>query len=231
MFRERGVVPGTKWSFPAVKRPHPAVAISEKPKKKLERSSFFGLTSFIPISERKRRSFFMKKRNVFALETLACLAVLTALQVVLSRFLSVPFWNLKFGFSFVPVLIAANLYGPLGAAAVYGVGDLVGALLFPQGTYFPGFTLSAVLSGIIWGIFLKGKIKPGKAIVAVVAVQIFCSFLMNSYWISFISGAPFSSLLATRWPQSLAYAALHLVFIFLFLGKIGSLVKKIMKQV
>lgn len=173
----------------------------------------------------------MKKRNVFALETLACLAVLTALQVVLSRFLSVPFWNLKFGFSFVPVLIAANLYGPLGAAAVYGIGDFVGALLFPQGTYFPGFTLSAVLSGIIWGIFLKGRIKPVKAVVSVVSVQVLCSFLMNSYWISFISGAPFSSLLATRWPQSLAYAALHIVFIFLFLGKIGNLVKKIMKQV
>ena len=75
----------------------------------------------------------MKKRSISTLEALVCLAVLTALQVVLSRFLSIQLWNMKFGFSFVPVMLAAYLYGPLGAAAVYSAGDLIGALLFPTG--------------------------------------------------------------------------------------------------
>lgn len=172
----------------------------------------------------------MKKRSNNTLETLVCLAVLTALQVVLSRFLSVQLWNLKFGFSFVPVMLAAHLYGPLGAAAVYGAGDLIGALLFPSGTYFPGFTLTAVISGIIWGLLLKEKIRPIKAVCAVLAVQCGCSFLLNSYWISYISGAPYLSQLAVRWPQSLGYAAVHLVFIFLMLERLGKLIKKIMKQ-
>ena len=172
----------------------------------------------------------MKKRSVNTLETLVCLAILTALQVVLSRFLSVQMWNMKYGFSFIPVMLAANLYGSLGAAAVYGVGDLIGALVFPTGTYFPGFTLTAVITGVVWGLLLKGKIKPVKAVCAVVSVQVCCSFLLNSYWISFISGAPYASQLAVRWPQSLGYAVIHLVFIFALLERLSKLIKKIMKQ-
>lgn len=172
----------------------------------------------------------MKKGNAKALESLACLAVLTALQVVLSRFLSVQLWNLKFGFSFVPVMLAGYLFGPAASAAVYGVGDLIGALLFPSGAFFPGFTLTAVITGFLWGAFLKGGVRPLKAVCSVLIAQCGCSFLLNSYWISFTSGSPFFSLLAVRWPQSLGYAAVHLVFIFLFLERLGGLIKKIMKQ-
>lgn len=172
----------------------------------------------------------MKKRSMFTLEALVCLAVLTAAQIVLSRFLSIQLWNLKFGFSFVPVMLAAYLYGPVGAACVYGFGDLIGALTFPQGAYFPGFTLTAVISGFIWGLLLNKKIKPINSVLAVAIVQFACSFLLNSFWISYTAGAPYLSLLATRWPQSLGYAALHLVFIFLILERLGNLIKKIMKQ-
>ena len=168
----------------------------------------------------------MKKRGYFALEALVCLAVLTAAQVVLSRFLSIQLWNLKFGFSFVPVMLAAYLYGPVGAVCVYGLGDLIGALVFPQGTFFPGFTLTAVISGLVWGFLLYREIKPIKAFAAVIIVQISCSFFLNSFWISYTAGAPFLSLLATRWPQSLGYAVIHLVFIFLLLGRLGKLIKK-----
>lgn len=181
-------------------------------------------------SERIKEVFSLKKRSVLTLETLVCLAVLTAAQVVLSRFLSVQLWNLKFGFSFVPVMLAAYLYGPLGAACVYGIGDLIGALVFPQGAYFPGFTLTAVISGIIWGFLLHKKIIPTKACAAILTVQIGCSFFLNSFWISYTAGVPYTSMLATRWPQSLCYAALHLVFVFLILERLGTLVKKIMKQ-
>lgn len=167
----------------------------------------------------------MKKRSRFALEALVYLAVLTAAQVVLSRFLSVQLWNLKFGFSFVPVMLAAYLYGSVGAACVYGLGDLIGAIVFPQGTFFPGFTLTAVISGAIWGLLLYKEIKPAKAVAAVAAVQVGCSFLLNSFWISYTAGVSFQSMLATRWVQSLAYAAIHLAFIFLLLERLGKLIK------
>jgi len=83
-------------------------------------------------------------------------ALLVALGVVLDR-LSVlnPGW--KIGFGFIPVVIAAILYGPVIAAIVYGLSDLIAALLLPIGPYFPGFTLCAALMGAVYGIFLYKK--------------------------------------------------------------------------
>lgn len=76
----------------------------------------------------------MKKISTKVLTTLG---VLIATEVVLSRFLSINAWNIKIGFNFVPIAIAAILYGPIAAGAVAGIGDFLGAVLFPIGPY-PG---------------------------------------------------------------------------------------------
>ena len=49
---------------------------------------------------------------------LATLALLIALQVVLSRFLSINLQFLKIGFSFVPLMFAGYLYGASGGVIV-----------------------------------------------------------------------------------------------------------------
>ena len=84
-----------------------------------------------------------KKRIRF----LACIAMLSAMQVVLSRFLSTQTPVVKIGFGFVPVMFAGALYGAGGGALAGALSDVVGALLFPSGSYFPGYTLTAALSG------------------------------------------------------------------------------------
>ena len=42
----------------------------------------------------------------FSTRTLTTMALLTALEIVLSRFLSISAWNTKIGFAFVPVALA-----------------------------------------------------------------------------------------------------------------------------
>ncbi len=83
-------------------------------------------------------------------------ALLTSLGVVLDR-LSMLAPALKVGFGFVPVVVAAVLYGPVVAAIVYGLSDLIAALVFPIGPYFPGFTVCAALMGAVYGIFLHKR--------------------------------------------------------------------------
>ena len=82
----------------------------------------------------------MKKTNARWIITLG---ILIAAEIILNRFFSVNTWNLKIGFSFVPVVLAAILYGPLSGGIVGGLGDFLGAILFPVGPYFPGFTITA----------------------------------------------------------------------------------------
>ena len=60
----------------------------------------------------------MKKWNV---KTTVTIAMLVAIHIVLSRFLSINAWNIKIGFAFVPVFIAAYYYGPTAAAIVNAV--------------------------------------------------------------------------------------------------------------
>ena len=47
----------------------------------------------------------------FNTRTLTTLALLTTMEIVLSRFLSISAWNMKIGLSFVPIVAAAILCG------------------------------------------------------------------------------------------------------------------------
>lgn len=138
----------------------------------------------------------------FTTRQLATLGVLTAVEIVLNRFLSINAWNIKIGFSFVPIVIAAILYGPLQAAVVAALGDFVGAILFPIGAYFPGFTLTAFLTGLVFGFFLHREQTLLRALCAVLLVQFVLGLLLNTYWISVLYGSPFVPLLATRVVQA-----------------------------
>ena len=59
-------------------------------------------------------------KQKFTTRTLTTLAMLIAIEVILSRFLSISMWNTKIGFSFLPIAAAGILYGPLAAGAVGG---------------------------------------------------------------------------------------------------------------
>lgn len=135
------------------------------------------------------------------LRMLLALAMLTALEIVLNRFASIRTWNLKIGFSFIPIAAAAILYGPLGGALVAGLGDLIGAILFPNGPFFPGFTATALLTGLVFGLFLKKSLKPLSVVLAVGINQLLLSLLLNTLWISILYGSPFFPTLVSRLPQ------------------------------
>ncbi len=81
-------------------------------------------------------------------------ALLVALQVILARFLSINTTFVVVNFSFLAVALSGILFGPLWALAVGAVSDLIGATLFPFGAFFPGFTVTAALVGLIYGLFL-----------------------------------------------------------------------------
>ena len=139
--------------------------------------------------------------------------MLVAVHVLLSRILSVNAWNIKIGLAFLPVYAAAYLYGPWVAALVGGIGDLVGALAFPIGPYFPGFTLSCALTGVIFGLLLKGG-KPFKSVVlAAAADQVIVGLLMNTFWISLLYGSPFLQLMEIRSIQAAIMFVLETVVI------------------
>ena len=143
-------------------------------------------------------------------KTLTTLALLTAIEIVLSRFLSVNAWNIKIGFNFIPIVVAAMIYGPVEAGIVAALGDFIGTILFPIGAYFPGFTLTAFLTGCIFGLFLHKKQSWRHSIAAVGINQFLFSLFLNTLWISILYCSPYGPLLLTRIFQCLLLTAVQL---------------------
>jgi ECF transporter S component (folate family) len=122
-----------------------------------------------------------------------------ALSVVLSKLISINISFLRIGFGFLPIAILAIMYGPVWAGAGYALADLIGAFLFPTGPFNPGFTLSAALTGIIFGLVLyKKKVTFVRALAASALVALIVNLLINTYWLTFILGKGYTVLLASR---------------------------------
>ena len=150
-------------------------------------------------------------------QQLVTMALLVALDIVLSRFGSINLWNTRIGFGFVPIVVAGMLLGPFKAAVTAAVADVIGALLVPTGAFFPPLTVTAVLRGILYGIMLKyvpeylartmeDPKKYQKAWIGVCAAttlfdQLAFGLLLQSYWLSLLYGSPYTGMMVSRIPQ------------------------------
>ncbi len=174
-------------------------------------------------------------KNRIPLRPMVICAMLTALSVVLDRFVPIVFTDsLKITLGFIPCLLAAILYGPAGGAAVFGLSDFLGAILFPRGAYFPGFTLTAVLKGILFGLFLHRE-KPSffpHVILPSVLADFVLSLGVDTLWITILygagSGKTYGAYFVGRIWQTVLLFTLHLVLIPL-LGKFAATLKKHVK--
>lgn len=154
-----------------------------------------------------------------SVKSISIIGILVAMEIILARF-SIHTWNLKIGFSFIPVVVAAIFYGPVTAGLVGAIGDIMGYILFPVGAYFPGFTLTAFVTGMIFGFFLRKSQSVLNVVLAVLCVQIFVSQFMNTYWISFLYGSPYWALFATRIYQTAAMIAVEIISTLLIVKKV-----------
>ena len=160
-----------------------------------------------------------------SVKSVSVIGILVAMEIILARF-SIHTWNLKIGFSFVPIVVAAIFYGPMGGACVAAIGDVISFILFPVGAYFPGFTLTACLTGIVFGFFLRKKITAFTVITSVFIVQVLIGQCLNTYWISFLYGSPYWTLFVTRIYQTVALSVVQVISIFLIDKELVPILKR-----
>lgn len=130
---------------------------------------------------------------------LVILSFLTALTIVLARFLSIQTPILRISFEFFPIVVAAILFGPVGAGITAVIADVVGAILFPAGTFFPGFTASAFLTGLIYAFFFyKKEITFFRTIMGVLTKLLIVDMVLVSIWLMILFKMPLEALVPTR---------------------------------
>lgn len=135
---------------------------------------------------------------------LVVMAFLIALEIILTRFLSIQLPIARIGFGFLPVAITAIMFGPFWAAACYAVGDVLGMLIFPTNQYFIGFTLSAILTGILYGLILHNKkIDYKRSFIAAFIVLGLITLVLNTFWLHILMGKGFWAIMPTRIAEAL----------------------------
>lgn len=161
----------------------------------------------------QRRSFFMKqtismfKSSLFELKEVKSLvfsAMLLAISIVLGMYSIQLTPNIKVSFALVPVAIGAILFGPVVGATLGGTADILNFLIKPTGPFFPGFTISAIITGLIYGFILyKKPLSIKRTVLAVGVVTAVVNMLLNTYWLNLLFGTPYVANLIARSPKEL----------------------------
>lgn len=138
------------------------------------------------------------------IRTLAALALLTALSVVLSRLLSINTHSLRLGLGNVPIILAGLLYGAFGGALVGFAADLTGALLLSSFGYMPLLALSPLLTGAIPAllrpVLMRKRVSPLRLGLTIACTHAVTSVGWSSYCIHLLYGTPLRELLTLRTP-------------------------------
>ena len=142
------------------------------------------------------------------------IALFLALEIILTRFLSISTPILRLSFGFLPIAMLAIMYGPVWAGVAYALGDLIGAILFPIGPYFPGFTLTAGLSGLAFGLVLyKHPVTFKRSLIASMIVVLCFDLVLNTYWLNVLYGQAFLALLPTRFMKAVLAIPIETILI------------------
>ncbi len=163
------------------------------------------------------------KRSMKELKSTRCLAVtglLIAVNVatdLLGLTIKLP-PNLRIGFGFLCNAGIGMLFGPIVGMIAGACTDILGYFAgnLTMGAYFPGYTVTAMLGGIIWGLWLyPRKLSIPRAIGAKVCINLFCNIGLNTLWLMLTGGKAMSVLLAARIPKNLLMLPIEIVMLYI----------------
>ncbi len=155
-------------------------------------------------------------KNRFSAQTLAFAGVLVAMNIVLSRFVSIPIGeSLRISVSSVPIILAGLWFGPVIGGICGFLGDLLGCFISGYAPN-PFISLSAILMGVIPALFVgflsRGKQKGGgvgafalrylRFLLVIALTMLITSQGITTYGLSVMYGRPFVAQWFLRLPQS-----------------------------
>ncbi len=159
-----------------------------------------------------------KKQNTHIIATVA---ILVALMIVLSQVLGFENQMIKITFSFVPEIVMAYLFGPFWTATGAVVADIIGNTLLAKSPFFIGFTINALLGGLIYGFYFYQKpITLKRAFLCVLTTTLLITLGLTPLWLAYMYKMPLTS--SALWTVRLTKAAIMLpvrTFLIYFFGR------------
>ena len=145
--------------------------------------------------------------------------IMAALAVVLSFVGTIRIGSyIRIGLSGVPERMVNLLFGP-AVGGIYGaLMDILKYIVNPSGAYFPGFTISAALTGIIYGLFLyRHSTTIARVLIPEIIVRVGVNLVLNTYWLTILYGEGFFVLLPSRIVSNLVQIPFETALIYFVL--------------
>lgn len=164
-------------------------------------------------------------------------AALLASTIVLSRFLAIRTPIITINFAFLPIMLAGMLMGWRGGVFVAVVADLIGAILFPSGSFFIGYTVTALFKGLTAGLLLYNKngLRIDKKFVLklILCVVIWTALLngvLNTVWVMITSGSAANLIVPVRVAKQLIMAPIQVIMIIAFVKLFGEKLNQLVRN-
>lgn len=151
------------------------------------------------------------------IKDIVLLGIMIALSLVLKR-LTIGNQLIQLNFLFVITAIISYWYGPWWSGVIAAVTDTIGTLVAGI-TFFPGFTLSAILGAVIYGVFFynQDQIDLKRIMLAQVIIMLLVNTLLNTLWITILYKTPFMGLLPLRIVKQLVVTPIQIGILYFVL--------------
>ena len=158
-------------------------------------------------------------------------ALLVALQIILGKLSVGDPAVLKFSFGFIATALIGYFLGPWIGGMAMVVNDLISNTILNTGSmFFPGFTFSAFVSGVIAGLFLYQQKVTWQRVFIYEFVQILVTnVFFTTLWVYLMSlsssstGRAFTALLAIRVPKEVISWPLEAILVLIILRQLARL--------
>lgn len=125
-------------------------------------------------------------------------AMLLAISVIFG-FFKIPLSQVsEIRLQFLPVAVGGMLFGPLYGGIIGGLSDILCYIVRPTGAFFPGFTVSAILQGVIYGLLLRKDQSITRILIAQGLDTLIVSLILNPVWLMMLYGNGFAAIFTAR---------------------------------
>ncbi len=165
-------------------------------------------------------------------KSLVMTAMMVALYLVLESFSYaitplMPTY-LRISFSFIAIALVGSMFGPTVGAVAGVVSDLLACLLFPRGAWFPGFTLTALFVGMLFGLgFYRKELTFLRVLLTRGSIVFFCNIFLNTIWTSIITGKGVYAIMGARIVKNLIAWPVESILLFAVVRAVLAIYQKI----
>ena len=104
--------------------------------------------------------------------------------------------------------------------------DVVKWFISGDGDFFLGFTITAMVAAIIYGIFTFNKpIKIWRIVVSQLLVKLICNVILNTIWLNMLYGKAIAAILPGRIISNAVMLPIDVIIMYMILQVVAKVIK------